>query len=863
MDADRLAALKHRLLAARSTDNPSEVRDVMEELALDDSPPPQRLLLEIFSSNGDKGLSGVLLRVLGDLASRGVVQPIYELWWACQDPRLTELLTEEGWIPEFSSHVQVIRDLESGRIDSLAQRGADVVGPLIKAAGDGRPTIRESALKCLSSLQNADAVDVLCASWAENRLAVLGELIERCGYVARRPAAARLLSALEADRLELVSHGAAEVVKPLAKACSDEDSVIARRAISCLAELKDPQAVDALLEIWAHHRAPELDSAVERAGYVAEQPLINKVLSALKCSREDLLVAEGPAVVQPLVVALDDRDPMIAERAGRLLEEMLEANEFQDALCRAVIEHGLPRAQEIALSKACKPIDVRYRALFYFLTEQWELYEGLDFDLALLSEHFEHGGKGLRSRIADTARRSGRLELVELVAGVRHRRRMGEMTIREWEVTLAILDDRRDWETMWRLAQSAPAVWAAGALCRLAEVGWRPGGKDELQGFDDLLGLSRRLRNEAPILGMIDRPTARFRAHGRRVSRLIVNSYFDRTLASASWDGTVRVWSMPDGKPLSGLAAHRHPVTALAASPDGSVLVTGSGAEERVIVWTMPEATPIKTLPGHSRGVSCLSMGPDGRLVAAGGYDGACRLWRLRDAALLAETPASSGSLRCVAFSPDGTVVATGGEDSVVRLWRAPSGEHAAELRGHTMTVRSLAFTPDGGLLASAGSDNDILLWDVPTGRQVGRMGDHTNVVTSLAISGDGRILASAGWDRTVRMWVLPEAKAWGKLEEHTGPVTCLATDPESRMLVSGSHDCTVIMWNFQSGIFRRPTTRPDMERIESLIDESADNNEKTWLDFLLAQMKWRWRFDIELDAAPSSIEVGEFDIEV
>ena len=82
-------------------------------------------------------------------------------------------------------------------------------------------------------------------------------------------------------------------------------------------------------------------------------------------------------------------------------------------------------------------------------------------------------------------------------------------------------------------------------------------------------------------------------------------------------------------------------------------------------------------------------------------------------------------------------------------------------------------------------------------------------------------------------------------------------------MLVSGSHDCTVIMWNFQSGIFRRPTTRLDMERIESLVDKSKDNNEQSWLDFLLAQMRWRWRFDIELDPAASSIEVGEFDIEV
>lgn len=103
----------------------------------------------------------------------------------------------------------------------------------------------------------------------------------------------------------------------------------------------------------------------------------------------------------------------------------------------------------------------------------------------------------------------------------------------------------------------------------------------------------------------------------------------------------------------------------------------------------------------------------------------------------------------------------------------------------------------------------------------------------------------------------------WGILEDHKGPVTCLATDPESRILVSGGHDCSVVMWNFQSGIFRRPTIRDDMDKVESLIEKNVADNEKPWLDFLMAQMRWRWRFDIEVFDGISRIEAGEFDIEV
>lgn len=864
MDADRLGDLKEMLFAAKSTgSSPEGWSAAVKELVLADSPEALEVLARAVNGNDNMGLSDVVVRELGEIAACGTTNPIYEVWWATRHPRLTEMLVEEGWVPDFASHVRVARGLESGDLESLFRGGPDVVIPLVKSSSDTRPHIRERALHCLNSLTNADAIDALCILWTENRSPMLKELIERREYVARMPAAAKALTALTSNRVEHVVQAGPEIALPLVEACSDSDSDISSRAMRWLSKLENPLAIDALVEIWAHHRTPELDEAIVQAGYVARSPLMNRVLSALKCNRTDLILEIGSDLVHPVVVAIDDRDPVISERAERVLEEALAAGELQDALCRVVIEHGLPRARDMALKHGCKPIDVRYRALLYFLTEQWEEYEILDFDMSLLSSSFEHGGKELRSRIADTARRSGRLELVELVAGVRHKRCMGEMTIREWEVTLAILDDRRDWVAMWRLAQSAPAVWAATALRRLADVDWRLRQGEETVGFEHLLRLSRELKDEAPILGMVDSPTARFQAHGRRVSRLIVNSYFDRTLASASWDGTVRLWSMPDGKLLGSFAAHRHPVTALAASPDGSVLVTGCGAEECVIVRSMPEGSREKILPGHSRGVSCLAMSSDGRLVAAGGYDGVCRLWRLRDGALLTEMPASHEALRCVSFSPHGELVATGGEDTMIRLWSVPSGDEVGQLHGHSMTVRALAFTPDGALLASGGSDNNVILWSVTTREAVARMKGHTNVVTSLAISGDGRILASAAWDRTVRMWVLPEARAWGKLEEHTGPVTCLATDPESRMLVSGGHDCTVVMWNFQSGVFRRPTTRLDMERIEHLSNQPADSNEKSWLAFLLAQMKWRWRFDIELDAAPSRIEVGEFDIEV
>lgn len=835
----------------------------LRQLTKDFSPQVLKPIADTLTRSDNRGEQESILDSLRALAESGTVRPLYELWLITRNPRITVLLAEGGWMPEFPWHLKVFRCLEDGRLTELAGKGAELVAPLVVAAVRGDEVIQARAVSCIEHLTHPDALDELCAQWVRTRLPVLRSAVER-GIVARTSAQARVLSALANDRIDIITEGEADVVLPLIEACADEDSILSQRAARALLELHSQESVNKFCDVWAHQRSPELDEVMIRACYVATSPPGIRVLSALKSGKRLSPEEEGIGLIYPLILALEDRDPKIVERAQELLDRALDGIDLQEALCRAVIEHGSSTAATLALNKGFRPADVRNRALFYFLTEQWEEYESLDFDMNLLTEAYRNAGKDLRARISKRARQAGRLELVELVAGVRHKRRMGEMTVREWDVTLGILDDRRDWDTLWRLSQTAPPLWGVRALKRLEEVDWAPDSEEQRTGFRRLLDLAKPCNGDAPILGVVDKPNASFVAHQRRVSKLIISSYFQSTLASGSWDGTVRIWSMPDGGPLETLSGHRHPVSALAATPDGSLIASAAGAEPWVIVWGMPEGREVRRLPDHAKGVAGLAIGPDGRLLAAAGFDGTCNLWRLRDGTLLNVLRGHGvASVRSVAFSPDGKLLATGGEDGTVLLWSVPDGKLMNRLDGQSMTVRALVFTPDGALLAGGGSNESVVLWSLPDGTLLRSLRGHTNVVSSLAVSGDGRVLASGSWDRSVRLWILPEGKAWGTLQEHSGLVTCLATDPESRVLVSGGHDCTLMMWNFQSGILRRPTARQDMDRVERLAEMPMNGVERTWVNFLLAQMRWRWRFDIEVAYGPAPIEAGEFDIEI
>ncbi len=133
------------------------------------------------------------------------------------------------------------------QLGELAQQASpEAIRALAQAVASGTDeSVREIAWNALKDLGSPDAVQALCALWASSRLQELGVLIAECAYVAAAPIELRVLSALAADRLELVAGDSASV-KPLIAACSDPDPVIAERAQTVLWHLKDPDVVETL-----------------------------------------------------------------------------------------------------------------------------------------------------------------------------------------------------------------------------------------------------------------------------------------------------------------------------------------------------------------------------------------------------------------------------------------------------------------------------------------------------------------------------------------------------------------------------------------------------------------------------------------
>ena len=157
------------------------------------------------------------------------------------------------------------------------------------------------------------------------------------------------------------------------------------------------------------------------------------------------------------------------------------------------------------------------------------------------------------------------------------------------------------------------------------------------------------------------------------------------TLAAGYSSGLVRLWDMATGQERATLEAHGQlsgGITALAWSPDGTLLAIADMSESTVRLWDAKSGQPRGTLPAKTDVVNALAFSRDGNILAMA-QSRNFALWDVPQARELATVPAPSSSLWAATFSADGRVLARGGMDGILRLWDfalALGGEPASDV---------------------------------------------------------------------------------------------------------------------------------------------------------------------------------------
>ncbi len=181
-----------------------------------------------------------------------------------------------------------------------------------------------------------------------------------------------------------------------------------------------------------------------------------------------------------------------------------------------------------------------------------------------------------------------------------------------------------------------------------------------------------------------------------------------------------------------------------AVSPDGKWLATASD-DGSVKIWTLPAGQPARSIAAASGAVVALRFSPDSVRLACGGADKSLTLWNVADGQPLGrvETP---GDIAALAWL--GESVATGGSDGVVRIWSAALAP-VKELKGGPVTALEAAAP---NRIFTGSTDGLLRIWEIEKEQPVTQM-NHSAPITAIAMRPDGQRFASAGADHAAKLW--------------------------------------------------------------------------------------------------------------
>src|SRR5436190_8618408 len=265
-----------------------------------------------------------------------------------------------------------------------------------------------------------------------------------------------------------------------------------------------------------------------------------------------------------------------------------------------------------------------------------------------------------------------------------------------------------------------------------------------------------------------------------------------KKLVSGSVDQVICFWEVS-----SGVAAQRvtegSGIFGLAFSKDGK-LASGN-VDNTIKLWDPATGKAGAVFRGHEKAVDRVAFSPDGTQFASVSHDGTVKLWdTARNSLLFSFEGLRERTYPTPVFLSNGKFLACGSGDTKIRVYDVKTGKETRALADHD-GLSAMVLSPDGTMFASGGWNHQIALRDAATGTMIRSWQAHADGIWSMAFSPDGRLLASGGTEGLVKVWDVQTGRPIDVLTGHEGAVHCVAFHPGGKLLASSSSDGTVRFW--------------------------------------------------------------------
>ena len=266
-------------------------------------------------------------------------------------------------------------------------------------------------------------------------------------------------------------------------------------------------------------------------------------------------------------------------------------------------------------------------------------------------------------------------------------------------------------------------------------------------------------------------------------------------LASASDDGTAKVWNSATGEELFTLNVWEEEDTGLVAlSPDGTRLAASS-KDGNIRVWDMVSGELLFSLKGHTARVSAIVFSLDGDQLATGSLDKTVILWDAKSGERLSVLSNLPDSVAQLALSPDGMYLATSSSEGIVRVWDIAENQEVMSVE--STSDAPPAFSSDSSrLITNLWTANDAQILNMDTRDNSLILSGHTNTLFAFIFSPDNKHIVTASRDRTARVWDTATGRELLTLYGHPAPIYSVALSPDDVHLATGDEQGNVRIWN-------------------------------------------------------------------